>query len=353
MTGELISLFDHGPPDPAGQPRALTLPPPPAGWPAPPDPVAYHGLSGAIVAKIAPNTEADPAAILTQLLVCAGALIGRDAYFQVEATRHHPNEFVVLVGDSAKARKGSSFDHVARLLSHADPAFTARQTTGLSSGEGLIWAVRDPAGPDSGAIDKRLLVIEAEFATVLKSTGRELSTLSPTLRSAWDGRPLALLTEQPRRAPPRRTSRSSATSPRRHGANHHRRDRQRVPQPVLLRPSAASGRSRRRRPQPAERHPPRPLPDHRSQARARRRESHTHPRRQGAVVAALPAAHPPRRRSPRTTHRPRRSARDPPRAPLHAARRTKDDPTRASPSRARALELRAALRRLGARTDDR
>ena len=52
-----------------------------------------------------------------QLLVCCGALIGRDAHYRVEATHHHPNEFVVLVGDSAKARKGSSFDHVARLLS--------------------------------------------------------------------------------------------------------------------------------------------------------------------------------------------------------------------------------------------
>ncbi|MGH2927100.1 MAG: DUF3987 domain-containing protein [Solirubrobacteraceae bacterium] len=202
MTGEVISLFEQ-PPTPAGEPAAISVRPPPDGWPAPPDPPAYHGLPGAIVQKIAPHTEADPAAILTQLLVCCGALIGRDAYFQVEATRHHPNEFVVLVGDSAKARKGSSFDHVARLLSHTDPAFTSRLSTGLSSGEGLIWAVRDPQGPDPGSVDKRLLVIEPEFATVLKSTGRELSTLSPTLRSAWDGRPLALLT---RTAPARATS---------------------------------------------------------------------------------------------------------------------------------------------------
>jgi hypothetical protein len=103
MTGELISLFDQ-PPPPAGQPRALAPPPPPADWPAAPDPAAHHGLPGAIVAKIAPHTEADPAAILVQLLVCAGALIGRDAHYRVEATRHHPNEFVVLVGDSAKSR---------------------------------------------------------------------------------------------------------------------------------------------------------------------------------------------------------------------------------------------------------
>jgi hypothetical protein len=196
----VVSLFDR--PTEHGQPRALPLPPPPADWPAPPAQAAYHGLAGAIVTKIAPHTEADPAAILTQLLVCCGALIGRDAWFQVEATRHHPNEFLVLVGDSAKARKGSSFDHVARLLAHADPAFPGRLSTGLSSGEGLIWSVRDPAGQDPGAVDKRLLVIEPEFATVLKSTSRELSTLSPTLRSAWDGRPLALLT---RTAPARAT----------------------------------------------------------------------------------------------------------------------------------------------------
>jgi hypothetical protein len=205
MSGELISLFDPSPPASeaaSGQPHALALTAP-AGWPAPPDEIAYHGLPGQIVAKIAPHTEADPVAILAQLLVACGALIGRGAHFRVEATLHHPHEFVVLVGDSAKARKGSSFDHVARLLSHADPGFPSRLTTGLSSGEGLIWAVRDPQDQDRGATDKRLLVVEPEFASVLKSTGRELSTLSPTLRSAWDGRPLALLT---RTAPARATS---------------------------------------------------------------------------------------------------------------------------------------------------
>ena len=262
----------------------------------------------------------------------------------------------MLVGDSAKARKGSSFDHVARLLSQADPAFTARLTTGLSSGEGLIWTVRDPHGPDPGAVDKRLLVIEPEFATVLKSTGRELSTLSPTLRSAWDGRPLALLT---RTAPARATERAHLDHRAHHPdraapPHHHRRDRQRIPQPLHLRGRPARpAAARRRRPRPAERHRPRPLPHQRAQARPHRRESHAHPRRPRAVVAHLPAAHPARRRSPRTAHRPRRSTRHPARAPLRAARRTEDHPARASPPRARALGLRRPLRRLGARTSDR
>ena len=37
-------------------------------------------------------------------------------------------------------------------------------------------------------------MIEPEFVSVLKNVSREISTLSPTLRSAWDGRPLAILT---------------------------------------------------------------------------------------------------------------------------------------------------------------
>jgi hypothetical protein len=151
-------------------------------------------LSGAIVEAIAPHTEADPVAILGQLLVGAGSIIGRGAHFGVEATRHHPNEFVVLVGDSSKARKGSSWDHVSRLLEGIDASFGARTHNGLSTGEGLVWAVRDPAGSDPGAADPRLLAVEAEFVTVLKATGRDINTLSPILRAAWDGQPLQLLT---------------------------------------------------------------------------------------------------------------------------------------------------------------
>jgi hypothetical protein len=99
-----------------------------------------------------------------------------------------------LVGDSARGRKGSSWDHVRRLILAADPSLEPRILTGLSSGEGVIWAVRDPTSQDPGNSDQRLLVIEPEFASVLRASSRENSTLSPTLRSGWDGRPLAILT---------------------------------------------------------------------------------------------------------------------------------------------------------------
>ena len=125
MTGELVSLFDQHTAlsEATGQPAGITIPAP-AGWPAAPAKDAFHGLPGAIVEKIAPNTEGDPVAILTQLLVCCGALIGRGAYFQVEATLHHPNQFLLLIGETSRGRKGSALDHVTRLLGELDPAFS-------------------------------------------------------------------------------------------------------------------------------------------------------------------------------------------------------------------------------------
>lgn len=187
-----LSLLDPAPDD--DQPADGGLLPAPAGWPAPPDRTVYHELLGEIITRIAPHTEADPIAILTQLLVSFGAAVGRGAWFTVEATRHHGNEYMCLVGASARGRKGSAWDHVRRLILTADPSLEPRVLTGLSSGEGVIHAVRDPTSQDPGITDQRLLVIEPEFASVLRASSREISTLSPTLRSGWDGRPLAILT---------------------------------------------------------------------------------------------------------------------------------------------------------------
>jgi hypothetical protein len=77
--------------------------------------------------------------------------------------------------------------------------------SGMSSGEGLIYSVRDAtlskkpikAGgedtgidkyeiADKGVDDKRLLVYEGEFASVLRAQGREGNTLSMVIRNLWD-----------------------------------------------------------------------------------------------------------------------------------------------------------------------
>jgi len=193
----------------------LPLPDPPA-WPAPPGQEAFSGLPGRIVRAIEPASEADPAALLIQTLVTFGNIIGRSAYFQVEADRHHANEFVVLVGRTSKARKGTSWGRVSRLFREAEEQWAdERVQSGASSGEGIIWSIRDPitkrervkergedpryveVEADPGVEDKRLLVYEPEFANVLKQTERQGNTLSVVLRQAWDGgdRPLRTLTK--------------------------------------------------------------------------------------------------------------------------------------------------------------
>jgi hypothetical protein len=161
-------------------------------WPAPPRHAALHGPAGEFVERTAPHTEADPMALLTQFLVAFGAAAGRNVHYEVEATSHHLNEFVILVGPSGKGRKGSAWDHVEALLAAVDAGFAERcLSSGLASGEGLIWEVRDPVDErDGGANDKRRLILESEFAQVLKVLAREGNTLSPVVRNAWDGKTL-------------------------------------------------------------------------------------------------------------------------------------------------------------------
>ena len=81
-------------------------------WPSAMDVAAMHGIAGEFVRAIAPNTEADPAAILVQFLVHFGALVGRGPHFRVEGDEHHANLYAVLVGDSGKGRKGTSASRV-------------------------------------------------------------------------------------------------------------------------------------------------------------------------------------------------------------------------------------------------
>jgi len=173
----------------------LKLPSP--SWPQPLAREAFYGLPGNIVRTIEPHTEADPAALLIQFLAAFGNVIGSGVHFRAEADRHPLNLFAVLVGTSSKARKGTSWGHVERLVASIDPEWSgSRIQTGLSSGEGLIHALRDPTGDDPGIEDKRLFVMENEFASTLRVLARDGNTLSPILRNAWDGRTLQVLTKQ-------------------------------------------------------------------------------------------------------------------------------------------------------------
>jgi hypothetical protein len=175
-------------------------------FPAPLSPEAFHGLAGEFVRLVSPHTEADEAALLAHFLVYFGNAVGRGAFYRVGATRHTAAENVAFVGVTGSGRKGTAEHETRRpFLLSSDP-WTSRITTGLSSGEGLIHAVRDAlekrepirekgrvtgyenVTADEGVQDKRLCVLESELGRVLRVMDRDGNTLSATIREAWDAR---------------------------------------------------------------------------------------------------------------------------------------------------------------------
>ena len=160
---------------------------------------AFYGLAGEIVREIEPHSEADPAAILAQLLAAVGNAVGSGPGFRVEADFHHCNLYVAVVGATASARKGSSWGQARRLVERADPDWADRVKNGASSGEGLIAEVRDSSDDDDGGVDdKRILIAETELASVLERMSISGNSLSQVLRQAWDGGKLDTLVKRDR-----------------------------------------------------------------------------------------------------------------------------------------------------------
>ena len=136
-------------------------------WPEPLDEAAFHGLTGQVVEVIKPHTEADPAALLTTFLNYFGNALGRSIHAVAEADRHGTNINLVLVGETAKGRKGSSNGHIRELFRRVDPTWTEiRVMGGLSSGEGLIWSVRDPIEKIEAVKEKGKLTGESQSIVV-------------------------------------------------------------------------------------------------------------------------------------------------------------------------------------------
>ena len=162
------------------------------------EPKALCGVAGEIVESVSPATEGDAVAILLNTVIMFGNAVGRRPYFKVGATRHYPVEFALLVGKTAKARKGTAHNEVERLFIMAAPEWVRDcRRSGLSSGEGLIALIHDEIDGKHPAItDKRAMVVETEFANTLAVMARDGNTLSGVIRDCWDCRPrLSILTK--------------------------------------------------------------------------------------------------------------------------------------------------------------
>ena len=148
---------------------------------------ALYGLPGKVVQALAEHTEADPAGLLLTYLTTFGVAVGPAPHAIADGAMTLGRLFVVLVGDTAKARKGTSWVRVRAIFSVGDPRFCEERIMGgFGSGEAVVDAV---ASEES---DRRLLVSEPEWVRLVNVGKRDGSTLSPLLRQAWDGDRLAV-----------------------------------------------------------------------------------------------------------------------------------------------------------------
>ncbi len=149
------------------------------------------------------GTEANPMAVALHYAVYLAAHIGQQRYLRIGNEKHSLDFYGLLVGRTGKV-KGTA-EAQARYIEQL--AVTKlqkkygykppRKVSGLSSGEGLIEALKNPKGDDEDdkfTVDKRLMITESEYANVLTQDQRGGNTLSVVLRDAYDGKTLSNLT---------------------------------------------------------------------------------------------------------------------------------------------------------------
>jgi len=159
------------------------------------DAACLYGLIGEVARAGSEDTETNAVAIAANFMAYLSCAIGRGAYLPIGNTRHHARLFCLHIGRSGRGRKGDAvwlalrIDQAMRVMNEA---FTPQiHRGGLSSREGLVALMHD--GYRQGRLqvapieDKRLWVVESEFANVLHQGRRDGNTLSAALRDCWDG----------------------------------------------------------------------------------------------------------------------------------------------------------------------
>ena len=160
-----------------------------------PDPDCLYGLVGDVARAGGDTTEANPFAVAANFIAFMGCAVGRGPYMPIGNTWHHARQFMLHIGRSGRGRKGDAVSLISRieraLIELSRDATPQVHRGGLSSREGLVFLIHD--GYTEGkteieaVLDKRLMVIESEFANILHQGKREGNTLSAALRDCWDG----------------------------------------------------------------------------------------------------------------------------------------------------------------------
>jgi hypothetical protein len=165
-------------------------------FPAPMAEEAFHGLAARVCSILEAQNETCSEAILGQVLVGFGNLVGKGPRTEEE---NYLNEFILVIGETATARKGTSLRTALNHLLHIEPIWRRAVRACPPSGEGIVWHLRDPRviknKPDAGIAEKRALFRVEEYSRIMASIAKG-GTLSQRLRECWDHHdPLENLTE--------------------------------------------------------------------------------------------------------------------------------------------------------------
>lgn len=175
-------------------------------------PEGFPGVMRDIVEAACASSEAHSVAVAANVIALFCCAVGRGPFQRIGDSVAHARAWAIVVGRSGKARKGTSLSTAKEVFKRADAILRELHQSndrlrihagGLSTGEGIGWAIRDAREPDEatgkggdpGVNDKRLMVFETEFANVLAQVKREGNVLSAILRNVFDGGDIEPLTK--------------------------------------------------------------------------------------------------------------------------------------------------------------
>jgi Protein of unknown function (DUF3987) len=178
--------------------------------PAPMEEAGYYGLLGDIVKGLLPTTEAGPEPMMFQLVGLVGNAMDRICYVKLGPKKHYPVFDICLIGNSFHGKKGTALDELIENALRKIPKkaegsaianwYHARANIGkVSTPQGVIKQICNRIEIDAenskgepikrvvepGSEDKRLMIIEREFGSLLEMMKR-YPELSPFLRDLVD-----------------------------------------------------------------------------------------------------------------------------------------------------------------------
>jgi hypothetical protein len=154
------------------------------------------GPMGKAVAAAMPTSEADPIGVWATCLSLYSAAISRTVRLD---DKRPVVVWTVLAGRSALGRKGYALGTASAVLNKVIGGFIhTRRKSGIANGPTLVDTLSklelETMGQDGG-IDGRCVVIEEEWAQVLKDQ-KKCSKFSTMFRTAWDGKPISNRTKK-------------------------------------------------------------------------------------------------------------------------------------------------------------